>query len=261
VLCTAAAEVAFPVLLHGESVAPYFIVSSNPCQSSSWTGAIDMSLATRARRQKLGVRQARTSNSANLWNLKSPLADRAVTLSGDMRMLLFYQCEGDPAVLSAQYAGAALDLSDTGTEAVADALVVLQDGSTQARVLDDGSTRALVNITALRNSCGCSAISVSAGDLLATSLRIRNWRAAIAAYDRCADMDLTSIVGEVETYVRLRATTSIGALVRDLNTHHPSLVLGAAIYALRRRLITSNMDSAPWCMHTRLARLPNGDRH
>ncbi|HDS0923427.1 TPA: hypothetical protein QDZ10_001903 [Stenotrophomonas maltophilia] len=169
-------------------------------------------------------------------------------------MMLFYHCEGDPNILAAEYAGIALDLTTSEAEAIADAIVVFQDGSSQALALDDGSPRALARIAALRQSCGSSVTTISAGDLLASSTRIRNWKAAIAAYHRCMGADIPSVVQEVKDYVRLRRTTTVGSLVRDLNGHHPSLVVGATVFALRTRSITSNMDSSPWCMHTRLAR-------
>lgn len=214
-----------------------------------------MSLATRARKRMLGVRQARTSNSANLWHLKSPVAERAVMLSGDLSMLLFYYCEGDPTVYKAEYAGASLDLSLGEVEAFADALVVLEDGSFQARALDDGSPRALANVTALRGTCSHHTISVSAGDLLDSSLRIRNWKAAIAAFHRCNGADLRPVVDDVESYIRLSSSATIQSLVRHLGRHQPLHVIGATVLALRERAISSNMDSAPWCMHTRLMRL------
>jgi len=62
-----------------------------------------MSVTTKARQRRLGVRQARTSNSANLWTLQSPTAECPVTLSGDLRMKLFFYCEGDASVRDAEY--------------------------------------------------------------------------------------------------------------------------------------------------------------
>ncbi len=219
-----------------------------------------MSLATRARKQFLGVRAARTSNSANLWHLKSPIASHAVTLSGDLSMLLFYYCEGDPVVYRAEYAGAKVDLSIGSQEAIADAVVVLEDGSSQCRVVDDGSPKTLGNIAVLQEVCARPITSIAVSDLLSASLRIRNWRAAIAAFHRCQGMDLGPLAEEVESYVRLRRITTLGNLVNDLDAHDPSLVLGAAVLALRSRAVLSNLDTAPWCTHTRLMRLNHGRR-
>lgn len=219
-----------------------------------------MSLATRARKRILGVRAARTSNSANLWHLKSPIASHAVTLSGDLSMLLFYYCEGDPAVYRAEYAGAEVDLSIGNQKAVADAVVVLEDGHSQCRVVGDGSPKILSNIAALQEVCCCPITSISVGDLLGASLRIRNWRAAIAAFHRCQGMDLAPLAEEVEAYVRLRRITTLGNLVNGLDSHHPSHVVGAAVLALRSRAVLSNLDTTPWSMQTRLARLSHGRR-
>lgn len=219
-----------------------------------------MSLATRARERILGLRHARTSNSSNLWHLKSPIATDAVTLSGDMRMLLFHYCEGDPTVHRAKYAGAELDLSIGESKAFADAVVVLEDGSSQARVLDDGSTIALNNIASLREACGQSIRSITAADLLSASLRIRNWRAAIAAFHRCCGTDLVPLVDEVQSHVRLARCTTVGNVVNLLSTHHPSHVIGATVLALRSRAVLSNLDTAPWSAHTRLQRLDNASR-
>ncbi|HHA2743668.1 TPA: hypothetical protein ACOFBO_000238 [Stenotrophomonas maltophilia] len=214
-----------------------------------------MSLVTRARKRILGVRQARTSNSSNLWHLKSPLASHAVTLSGDLSMLLFYYCEGDPAVHRAEYAGPEVDLSIGGMEAIADAVVVLEDGASQGRVIDDGSTKALTKISALQEAGGRSITLITVGDLIEASLRIRNWKAAIAAFHRCGGVDLAPLAGEVESHVRLRRFTTLGNLVNDLDAHHASHVVGAAVLALRARSFLSNLDTAPWSLHTRLMRV------
>lgn len=217
-----------------------------------------MSIVTRARERKLGIRQARTSNSANLWVLQSPLSDQAITVSGDMRMLLFYYCEGDPEVHGAQYSGNALDLSFGEAKAFAHALVEFGDGSLQIRVLDDGSTAAADNISALKRRCGRSIYTVGASDLQHSAMRIKNWRAAVAAYHRCRRVELAPVIPEVETYVRRHKASSIGALVRELARHPPALVVGATAYALRCRSIASNLDSSPWSLYTRLSRQANG---
>lgn len=219
-----------------------------------------MSLKTRARKRILGVRQVRTSNSSNLWHLKSPISSHAVTLCGDAAMLFFYYCEGDPAVHAAEYAGPAVMLPMGRLEARVDAVVVLEDGSIQGRVVDDGAPTTLENIAALEQAFGASVKPLSIGDLLGASLRIRNWKGAIAAFHRCNGADLTTIADDVKSYIRLRRATTLGSLVSDLHAHHPAHVIGATVLALRARSFLSNLDTAPWCMHTRLMRLDH-ERH
>ncbi|WP_128096480.1 hypothetical protein [Stenotrophomonas sp. HMWF003] len=175
-------------------------------------------------------------------------------------MLLFYYCEGDPAVHRAEYSGPDVDLSIGDVDAIADAVVVLEDGASQGRVVDDGSTNALKKLSALQEACGRSIASITVGELLDASLRVRNWKAAIAAFHRCGGVNLAPLADEVESCIRLRRFTTLGNLVNDLDAHHPSQVIGAAVLALRARSFLSNLDTAPWSMHTRLMRLDHA-RH
>ena len=217
-----------------------------------------MSLVSTARCRRIGVRQARTINSANLWCLKSPLSDRSVVLSGDMQMLLFYYCEGDPVVFAAEYGQIELVRSPGTPPAVANATVTLKDGSLQARVLIDGTEQASVNLQALRQNCGDSVLAVTAKELASFAMRIRNWQSAISACHRCNAGDLATVVETVERFVRMRRRTTIGATLRSTPTAHPALVLGAVALALRSRAFLSDLDNNPWCAHTRLMRSDDG---
>lgn len=81
---------------------------------------------TRARNRKLGVRGARTSNSANLWSLKvSNRRPRSHAQWGHEHDALL-PLRGDPNILAAEYAGIALDLTTSEAEAIADAIVVFK---------------------------------------------------------------------------------------------------------------------------------------
>ncbi|WP_426803941.1 hypothetical protein [Stenotrophomonas sp. SrG] len=124
-----------------------------------------MSLTTNAMQRRLGVRQARTSNSANLWTLQSPRAECPVTLSGDLRMKLFFYCEGDAEVREAEYCEPRLEVRLDGGPYVVDAFVTLTDGSIQARMIDDGSDRARRDIDAMTAECGHSVAVLTTRDL------------------------------------------------------------------------------------------------
>lgn len=213
-----------------------------------------MSMVTTARRRALGVRQARTTNSANLWNFQSPVDEHALTLSGDMRMKLFYYCEGDPTVLHADYGDRGTDIHADGRVAKADAVVTLLDGSIQARVIDYGSPQRTVNIAELGAGCGASLRVLSATDFGRQALRIRNWQAVISAFHRCRGTDMRAASLAIETNITRRAKVTLGDLLGTQGSIHPALVLGAAAHLLHNRIIESDLDANPWSLHTRLWR-------
>lgn len=217
-----------------------------------------MSVTTKARQRRLGVRQARTSNSANLWTLQSPTAECPVTLSGDLRMKLFFHCEGDPNIRDAEYREPLTQvLLDSGPISL-DALTTLTDGSIQARMIDDGSERARRDIEALSAKLGKSVTIFSTRDLGQAKMRIRNWQAAISAFHRCRGSDLTFLAKEVESMVRRRGKATLREVIRTLNQQHPAVLVGATVLALRTRTIGSDMDAHPWSVHTRLFRCGHG---
>lgn len=213
-----------------------------------------MSVTTKARQRRLGVRQARTSNSANLWALQSPTAECQVTPSGYLRMKLFFYCEGDASVRDAEYREQLIQVSLGSGSICLDALTTLTDGSIQARMIDDGSDRARRDIEARSTECGYSVSVFSTRDLGQAKMRIRNWQVAISAFHRCRGSDLTSLAKEVESVVRRRGKATLGEVIRGLNPGHPAVVVGAAVLALRARSIGSDMDAHPWSVHTRLLR-------
>ncbi|MBN6150173.1 hypothetical protein JR065_07460 [Xanthomonas sp. AmX2] len=213
-----------------------------------------MSVTTKARQRRLGVRQARTSNSANLWTLQSPTAELPVTLSGDLRMKLFFHCEGDPTVRDAEYREQELEVPLSGGPVCVDALVTLIDGSIQARMIDDGSDRARRDIEAVSAGCGYSMYVLSIRDFGRSEMRIRNWQAAISAFHRSRDADLTSVAEDVELIVRRRGRATLGEVMQCHRQNHPAVVIGATVLVLRARAIASDMDANPWCTHTRLLR-------
>ncbi|KAG0771889.1 hypothetical protein G6F22_016121 [Rhizopus arrhizus] len=213
-----------------------------------------MTGTTKARHRRLGVRQARTSNSANLWTLQSPTAECPVTLSGDLRMKLFFYCEGDASVRDAEYRESLIQVHLDSGSICLDALTTLMDGSIQARMIDDGSDRARRDIETLSADCVYSVSAFSTRELGQAKMRIRNWQAAISAFHRCRGSDLTSLAEEVESVVRRCGKVTLGEVIRALNQVHPAVVIGAAVLALRARSIGSDMDANPWSVHTRLLR-------
>lgn len=220
-----------------------------------------MSVTTKARQRRLGVRQARTSNSANLWTLQSPAAECPVTLSGDLRMKLFFYCEGDASVREAEFREPLIQVHLGSGSICLDALTTLTDGSIQARLIDDGSDRARRGIEALTAECGYSVSVFSTRDFGQAKMRIRNWQAAISAFHRCRGSDLSSLAKEVESMVRRRGKATLGEAIRGLKQAHPAVVVGAAVLALRARSISSDMDVHPWSVHTRLLRCGHDPGH
>lgn len=169
-------------------------------------------------------------------------------------MLLFFYCEGDPTVLSADYSLPNTHPSLLANETIASAVVKLDNGFTQVRVLDDASGRSLASIARLKDSLGATLLVISLGDLATKSLRIRNWQSAISAYNRCQRIGILPVIQEVKDRIRRGGSTTIGSMVNQLAHYHPSDVIGAVVAALRERSITSNLDSSPWSMHSRLGR-------
>lgn len=213
-----------------------------------------MSLVTKARQRRLGIRQAWSSNSANLWMLQSPTAESPVTLSGDLRMKLFYYCEGDPTILSTEYRERALEIPSGVDTVVADAMATLVDGSVKAFAIDDGSRRSKENVDALSIVCRESLVVIGTRDLGRFAMRMRNWQFAISAYHRSRGSDLGQVAQEVEAVVRRRGKTSLGEVMRSQGPIHPAVVIGAIVLALRNRVICSDMDTNPWSSHTKLLR-------
>jgi hypothetical protein len=213
-----------------------------------------MSLTTKARQRRLGVRQARTSNSANLWTLQSPRAECPVTVSGDLRMKLFFYCEGDADVREAEYCEPRLEVRLDGGPCVVDALATLTDGSIQARMIDDGSDRARRDIDALTAECGHSVVVLTTRDLAHSKMRIRNWQAAIAAFHRSRDAGLATLAEDVESMIRRRGKASLGEIIQTYRQWHPAVAIGATVLALRARSLESDMDVQPWSVHTKLYR-------
>lgn len=213
-----------------------------------------MSLTTKARQRRLGVRQARTSSSANLWTLQSPKAQFPVTLSGDLRMKLFFYCEGDADVREAEYCEPQLEVRLDGDPYVVDALVTLTDGSIQARMIDDGSDLARRDIDALTAECGHSVVVLTTRDLAQSMMRIRNWQSAISAFHRSRDAGLAALAEDIESVIRRRGKATLGEIIQAYRQWHPAVTIGATVLALRARSLESDMDAQPWSVRTRLYR-------
>lgn len=99
--------------------------------------AAAMSLSKKARKAMLGTRGS-ASQHASIWQLKSP-ASQMIPLVGDLRMQLFYYCEGDPDLLTANYAPSAILLPPNDVEFQPDVVATLCSRLEQYIFFDDGS--------------------------------------------------------------------------------------------------------------------------
>lgn len=213
-----------------------------------------------ARRRKAlqGHFAASGTTTQNLWLLYDALDRHDVVVNGDLRMELFFVCEGDQSVLGADYSAAPLPVYENGNlrDACFHAIVTTSSRITEARVIDTQASgmseedrRRLQQVAA---GIGARLVLVTAADLERWQQRIYNWRHAIAAVRRCAGYPIELHEAEIAHAIRRAGLCTIDSVLRQFPPTSAAVVLAATVRLLRQRRVSSNLDNHPWGRYTAL---------
>jgi len=199
--------------------------------------------------------ERRGRKTANIWLLREPSTGKDVVLVGDLRMEHFFATEGDPALDRAEYGPAPIAAGDNVVKF--DAVVDLRDGRRECRQIrrrvpaEHASEQASATEAAQR--LGGRYVVVTPRELDAQRQRIQNWQRALPALNRCAHRPLELVEFEVLARVPPGRPATIGELCAALE-RDPALLVAATVRLVRKRALTSDMDSRPWGQNTRVAR-------
>lgn len=210
-----------------------------------------MSLSKKARRAMLGTRGS-ASQHASIWQLKSP-ASQMTPLIGDLRMQLFYYCEGDADLLVANYAPSAILLPPNDTEVQPEVVATLCSGVVQYIFLDNGSDK----FGRIKSAIGQDDLrfrQITLRDLEAGFMRIKNWQELIAVYHRTDGWNLAPQRHAIINLLTCRREMTVESIVRELRGESPALVLGGLAQLLRERRLDGDLDRRPWSWTTQITR-------
>lgn len=214
-----------------------------------------------ARSDLLGKHVARGHQHFNLWYHYSPRLQRDLILSSDAEFEHFCWLEGDPQVLTYDLQPEPLIVA-VGSDVHRtrfDARVQLRGQRPQLREvkeLDVGLTvreehqREAQLIAA--NQAGFDYRRITRADLDQHRQLIQNWRRALAFIAACRDLVLSPFCEELLARVRDCPHTTLGKLLVGTDPALESIYLGATFLAVQRRLLLSDLDSAPLCTSTKL---------
>lgn len=198
------------------------------------------------------------TTSQNLWLLYDVLARRDVVVHGDLRMELFFACEGDHSVLGADYLAEPLPVYEDGQmrEACFHAIVTTSSGVTQARVVDTLASGMPAEqqrrLQQAAGGLGAELVLVSAHDLERWRQRIRNWWRAAATVRRCASYPVELYEPEVAHAIRRAGKCAIDTVLQQFPPDAVAMVLAATVRLLRQRRVSSDLDTHPWGRYTAL---------
>lgn len=206
-----------------------------------------MSLSKIARRAMLGTRGS-ASDRASIWQLKSPTS-AMTSLVGDLRMQLFFYCEGDPDLLAADYSPSPIINPLMEAEVLPDVLATLRSGLEQYIFLDDGSARS-DRVKCMVGNCDLRFRHVGVGELESNWIRIKNWQALVAICNRSSGWNLNPQRHAIIDLLADREEIAVESIVRRLDRHSPALVLGGLAQLLRERSISADLDHGFWTWST-----------
>jgi hypothetical protein len=194
----------------------------------------------------------------NLWLLYDILERRDVVVHGDLRMELFFACEGDPSVLRADYSAEPLPIYENGEprDACFHAIVTTSSRTTEARVVDPYASgmpeEQKFRLQRAAAGIGAELVLVTASDLEQWRQRIQNWQRAVAAVRRCSSYPIELHEAEVANAIRRAAGCTIDTVLRQFPSTSAAVVLASTVRLLRQRRASSDLDSHPWGRHTAL---------
>lgn len=185
----------------------------------------------------------------NLWLLQPPFQSDNILVNSDAKMELFYFLEGAPEVEEVDYTplkedGKASNSLPGGFEHFAN---ILSNGVRQ-RVLWIGTSRPA--------SSRSEDLQVAFSDLDANKMRVDNWRRVIPCIRRVKFHETSSVERQLSEWIP-RNGASLQQLVDAHGCVPQGVLLGTVGLLIRKRHWASDLDSAPWSLHTRLRKKEN----
>jgi hypothetical protein len=200
--------------------------------------------------------QSRGRKPANIWLLWSAMNDKDLVLVGDLRADHFYACEGDPDIIAVTYNPDPIPLKvgDNVELLEFSARVTLQDNTTELRVV--GPKRGKLDLLRMAaESSGAKFVHVTPAYLEPLSLRVRNWRWALAALFRCNRHPITNLENTISYFLSRHSQASVGEVFANLTRGDDEPLVSAAIFSLlSKRLIESDLDFHHWGLNTVLSK-------
>lgn len=185
----------------------------------------------------------------NLWLLQPPLWSDSILVNSDAKMELFYFLEGAPEIEEVDYAP--LKEGEKAGNSV-------QTGFEHfANILSSGVRRRVLWAGTSPSALGCPEdLQITFSDLDANKMRVDNWRRVVPCIRRVKLHATSSLGRQLSEWIPRN-----GATLRQLLDAHScvpqGVLLGAVGLLVRKRHWASDLDSAPWSLHTCLRKKEN----
>lgn len=199
------------------------------------------------RRELTRALRERGQSPYNLWLVRPPFENEDLILSSDPLVELFYAIEGDATFLDIDYQP--IRSAKPIDKCVEQHFANVTRANSVVPVLWTGDAKHLGHSSSTE-------ARYSLSDLDALAQRTKNWRQIILCIRRVRLHETGVLERRVESFVRDTADVTLRLILHRLGDHPQGLVIGAIAICLRKRLITGDLDHAPWSKNTRLWTTP-----
>lgn len=186
----------------------------------------------------------------NIWVVRPPFDDKALILSSDAAMELFYFLEGEPRLTEVDYSP--LRRTDQAGSASKEGREFAHARTGRGNEYQIFLSREIAPVADYRDPFDTSdgRIEIRLPHLDANTQRTENWRRIIPCIRRVRRHPISAL--ELQILLRLRrGPQTIRQLTRAfLEVESPALLYGAIACVLRKRQATSDCDTRPWSLNT-----------
>jgi len=199
--------------------------------------------------------RARGKKVSNIWLVWSAINKADYVIAGDLRADHFFCCEGDPRIIAVDHNPKPIPFGtgDVIEHLEFDALVTLCDNTREWRLIRPHRRNAEV-LRYAAEKAGATLVDVSPSYMEPFSMRISNWRVALATLLRCRGRPIAHLEDAIAMFLTRQQKASIDEVLQHFSPGgDPPLLTAAIVSLLSRRKIKSDLDFRNFSLHTMLS--------